>query len=510
MRSSKKGLLRDKHRLSPIQLLIFLLVFGVVGILIIKSFAAPNPNLSGDLNNDNVVDGADLSILAANYKTSNAVADVNNDNTVNITDLSIILSQYGQTYTAQKPTPPTGLAAAAGDSQVSLSWTANSIGDTVDSYQVYWTTDSTFASGIQQNLSVIGTNYTVTGLTNGTTYYFRVSAHNSAGYSAWSPVTASATPQGAGGGTGTGSIDILTRFENNLNSDFGGGWGGFQPCIPTNSPSTGYLNPPAREGSYSLMFHTETGCKANGGTSTGSRVSTENHVWPLAPYHDADTGYEFWYGLSVRVPAGQTTDYIFQEWHAGQASVNFQAPWHLGFDSCNGTTCQLRLTLNEGLIDDCGVYDLNANNGWQVQGAYDNIATIPEGQWMDLVWFVRWRNDSTGRIIIYDKTSSSTVFNLGMDSNTSTFHDQHCWQTTQNKIWSNGIPTRAWYPGGTNNTTEQLYPVLLTYPSDTDPPATTFYDMYMRYSSTSPTTPEANPGKSSPGFQAIANKFGGS
>jgi hypothetical protein len=113
------------------------LVFGVVGIFIIKSFAAPNPKLSGDLNNDNVVSGADLSILAANYKTANAVADVNSDNTVDIADLSIVLSHYGQTVALSIPNLPTGLAAAPGDGSVSLSWNSNAASDQVDVYQGY-------------------------------------------------------------------------------------------------------------------------------------------------------------------------------------------------------------------------------------------------------------------------------------------------------------------------------------------------------------------------------------
>ena len=78
---------------------IFLIIFAVIGaIILIKSLAAPNPNLPGDLNNDNVVNVTDMSILLSNYGTTNSSADINGDGTVNVLDLSILLSHYGQTY----------------------------------------------------------------------------------------------------------------------------------------------------------------------------------------------------------------------------------------------------------------------------------------------------------------------------------------------------------------------------------------------------------------------------
>lgn len=90
--------LKPKRNFSKPQLLVFLLVFSAIGYLIFRSFALPNPNLSGDLNGDNTVNVQDLSILLSNYNTTNSAADINSDGTVNVLDLSILLSHYGQTY----------------------------------------------------------------------------------------------------------------------------------------------------------------------------------------------------------------------------------------------------------------------------------------------------------------------------------------------------------------------------------------------------------------------------
>jgi len=110
-------------------------------------------------------------------------------------------SQVSATPTSG-PTPPpapTGLAATPGNAQVSLTWNAAS-GAT--SYNVKRATTnggpySTIAPG------VTGTSYNNnTGLTNGITYYYVVSASNSAGESANS-TQVSATPTSGGGGAPT-------------------------------------------------------------------------------------------------------------------------------------------------------------------------------------------------------------------------------------------------------------------------------------------------------------------
>ena len=89
---------------------------------------------------------------------------------------------------ATAPTAPTGLLATAGNAEVSLTWSASS-GATG-----YYVQRATVSGGPYVQIAVPATNtYSNTGLTNGTTYYYVVSAFNSAGQSANSS-QASATP----------------------------------------------------------------------------------------------------------------------------------------------------------------------------------------------------------------------------------------------------------------------------------------------------------------------------
>jgi endo-1,4-beta-xylanase len=87
------------------------------------------------------------------------------------------------------PPAPTGLVATAGNAQVQLSWNA-STGATA-----YNVKRATTNGGPYTTVATIpGTSFTNTGLTNGTTYFFVVSATNSNGESANSSQV-SATPQ---------------------------------------------------------------------------------------------------------------------------------------------------------------------------------------------------------------------------------------------------------------------------------------------------------------------------
>ena len=73
------------------------------------------------------------------------------------------------------PEAPAGLAAVPGNGQVILSWAAPASdgGSPVSGYNVYQGTSAGGETGTPVNSSpVTATSYTVTGLVNGTTYYF--------------------------------------------------------------------------------------------------------------------------------------------------------------------------------------------------------------------------------------------------------------------------------------------------------------------------------------------------
>lgn len=99
------------------------------------------------------------------------------------------------------PAAPTGLGATGGNGQVSLSWNASS-GAT--SYNVYRGTSPGGESTTAIATGITGTTHVNTGLTNGSTYYYKVAAVNSSGTSGYSN-EASATPAATTGNTHSGT-----------------------------------------------------------------------------------------------------------------------------------------------------------------------------------------------------------------------------------------------------------------------------------------------------------------
>jgi hypothetical protein len=99
-----------------------------------------------------------------------------------------------------RPGPPTGLTATRGDGRITLSWTAPASGGGagISGYLIYQGTSPGGESGVPVNgAPVQATSYTVTGLTDGTTYYFKVAAVNQAKLQGTGSGEASATPASA-------------------------------------------------------------------------------------------------------------------------------------------------------------------------------------------------------------------------------------------------------------------------------------------------------------------------
>ena len=155
---------------------------------------------AGDVNDD----GSNDLLIGAPYASNN--------------DRDYSGSSYLLLGTYTTPGAPSGVTGTPGDGQVQLSWTAPGTGGgaTISGYQIESKTGGTPWTIATANTGTSATNHPVTGLTNGTTYQFRVAAINPAGTGPASepsePVTPRTTPSAPNGVTGTpgdGHVQLL-------------------------------------------------------------------------------------------------------------------------------------------------------------------------------------------------------------------------------------------------------------------------------------------------------------
>lgn len=105
---------------------------------------------------------------------------------------SVVSSEVSASPLPPLPVAPTGLTATPGDQQIVLAWNDSPNATT---YNAYWGTQSGVTQAAGTKIGEVASPYTHTGLTNGTTYYYVVTAQNMAGESNTSNEVNALTPQ---------------------------------------------------------------------------------------------------------------------------------------------------------------------------------------------------------------------------------------------------------------------------------------------------------------------------
>ena len=124
-------------------------------------------------------------------------------------------TEASATPQATVPSAPLGVTASAGNAAVTVSWSAPATngGSPVTGYNVYRGTSPGGEGGTPVASNVTTTSFTDTGLTNGTTYYYRVAAVNAAGTSAQSGEV-SATPHAPSAAAYVGRVGSATASSS--------------------------------------------------------------------------------------------------------------------------------------------------------------------------------------------------------------------------------------------------------------------------------------------------------
>ncbi|HXC75648.1 MAG TPA: GH25 family lysozyme [Candidatus Acidoferrum sp.] len=192
---------------------------------------------------------------------------------------------------ASVPGPPTAAVATAGNARVSLTWTAPASdgGSAITSYRVTPFIGATAQTAIPTGTP--GTSFTVSGLTNGTTYTFTIAATNVVGTGPPSTASNPATP--------SVPPPVGTAYVANPSSitEYALGVSGNVTPLGTISGSSTGLNAP----SSIAVAHTGTLFVANaaGNSITEYAMGATGDVLPLRTISGAGTGLNMPDGLAV-------------------------------------------------------------------------------------------------------------------------------------------------------------------------------------------------------------------
>ena len=125
-------------------------------------------------------------------------------------------NDIGAFYYDAPPAAPNGLTATPGDLQITLSWSANTESD-LAYYRIYGGTTANPTTLIYQTTNKLTLSYIVTGLTAGSTYYYRITAVDlSSGESAYSSEVSATVPV-------ISSLVAYYPFNGNANDESGNG-----------------------------------------------------------------------------------------------------------------------------------------------------------------------------------------------------------------------------------------------------------------------------------------------
>lgn len=149
-----------------------------------------------------VVDGASVTAIATITGLTNGTAYIFKVRAITSKGAGAWSAPSTAVTPTSAPSAPTALVGSASPAAVALSWAAPSSngGAVISDYVIQRAVSSATPvwSSVAKAVST-STSFTVTGLTNGTAYVFRVAAKNSRGTGAWSAVSDPVTPRSAPG-----------------------------------------------------------------------------------------------------------------------------------------------------------------------------------------------------------------------------------------------------------------------------------------------------------------------
>lgn len=253
------------------------------------------------------------------------------------------------------PSAAQSVAGTSGNAQVALTWSApvSSGGSSITDYEVQYSSDGTTWSVFSDSVST-STSATVTGLTNGTAYTFRVAAINAAGTGTYSvesssvtPYTTPGTPTSVIATRGNAQVSLswtvpasnggsaIIQYRVQYAPEGGDDYSTWSSAIATLSTSTSYVVTGLTNGTSYKFRVVAANAAGNGSYSTASSAATP-FTTPGAPTSISTTNGDSQVALSWSAPASNGGDALSD--YTVQYSSNSGSTWTTFSDSVSTST----------------------------------------------------------------------------------------------------------------------------------------------------------------------------
>ncbi|MFA5941569.1 MAG: fibronectin type III domain-containing protein [Sinimarinibacterium sp.] len=348
------------------------------------------------------------------------------------------LSNEASATPADPPPAPTNLTATPGNSQVTLNWGAS---DGATSYNVYQGTSAGGATLVATG--VTGTNRTVTGLTNGTTYFFKVAAINAGGASSPFSNAASATPQGpppaptnlsATAGNGQVTLNWAASTGATSYNVYQGTSAGAETLLATGIAGTGRIVTGLSNGT--TYYFKVAAVNANGTSPLSNEASATPQGAPPAPTNLTATAGDSQVTLNWTASTGASSYNVYQGTSAGGetlAATGITGTSRTVTGLTNGTTYFFKVAA----VNPTGVSALSNGASATPQGATQGTPPAPTNL---------TASASSGQVVV-QWTASTGASSYRMFMATAPGGED-----TTTPVWS-GSGTLGFVSGLTNGTT---------------------------------------------------------
>jgi hypothetical protein len=271
------------------------------------------------------------------------------------------------------PAAPTGLTVTGGNAQASLSWTAPTgviAQAPVTDYREQYSTDGGTTWTTFTAAASTATSATVTGLTNGTAYVFRVAAINGVGTGAYTSASSSVTPTA---GTPPNAPTSLTATAGNAQIALS--W--TAPSAPGTSAISGYTVEYTPSGGSAQTV--STGSTTASYTLTGLTNGTAYTVRVAAVSAAGAGAYS---GTASGTPNAATV--MFNGFAVGVGSASNKMSISVGGNTANRTAAVSGTVRITGTITDIDGYNgnilVNGVQRFSGDGNIDITTSITSGQ----------------------------------------------------------------------------------------------------------------------------------